>query len=289
MSENELTPSEELTPGLTEEELPDIDYVYGNEDYDPNAAPVKTYADLMEEEGGNVRLSDMSAPKKNSVESLKLQMMADDMAMSIGDRPTLKEMSDRYSSNKNDLDILIEKKILDRNEKDALKNHIKEEISSRPEGFNQRRSLEMYHQLMNEQDEKDAQKGFFLLLILAALGVVVAALEMLLDMNPDGSSSRIYMDYIHFATIIFSVFILFRSKFFKILSAIYFIANTVVLIGPGLMVYAMDPVNQQGGESSDFIIKLTMYLLAVIFSVVIFIRLFKDKKIEAYYSKKKKR
>ena len=287
MSENENNPLEELN----EDELPNIDYVYGNEDYDPNAAPVKTYADLMEDENsdGRVRLSDMGAPKRNSLESLKLQMMADDMAMSMGDRPTLKEMSDKYAGGKNTLDDLIEKNMLDRNEKDALKNRIKEEISSRPEGFNQRRSLEMYHQLMDEQDEKEAQKGLFLLLILAALGVATAALEYFLKLNPDGLTSRIYMDYIHFATIIFSVFMLFRAKFFKILSAIYFIANTVLLIGPGLMVYAMNPTNQQGGESGDFIIKLTMFLLAIIFSVVIFIRLFKDKTIEAYYSKKKKR
>lgn len=286
MSENENNSLEELS-----EELPNIDYVYGNEDYDPNAAPTKTYADLMDEENseGRVRLSDMGAPKRNSLESLKLQMMADDMAMSMGDRPTLKEMSDKYAGGKNTLDDLIEKNMLDRNEKDALKNRIKEEISSRPEGFNQRRSLEMYHQLMDEQDEKDAQKGLFLLLILAALGVATAALEIFLDLNPDGAVSRIYMDYIQFATILFSVLMLFKAKFFKILSAIYFIANTVVLVGPGLMVYAMNPTNQQGGESGDFIIKLTMFLVAIIFSVVIFIRLFKDKTIESYYSYKKKK
>ena len=278
-------------PELSTEELPNIDYVYGNEDYDPNAEPTKTYADLMdaENDSGRVRLSDMSAPKRNPAEGLKLQMMADDMAMSMGDRPTLKDMSDKYANNKNSLDELIEKKMLDRNEKEALKNRLQEEIGSRPEGFNQRRSLEMYHQLMDEQDEKEAQKGFFLLLIMLMLGIGSAALEFFLDMNPDGSTSRIYMDYIHLATIVFSIFMLFRSKFFKILSAIYFIVNTVALIGPGLMVYAIDPANQQGGESGEFIINITLFLLAIIFSAVVAFKLIKDKTIAAYYTKKKKR
>lgn len=284
MSENENEQE------LTEQELPDIDYVYGNEDYDPNAEPTKTYADLMNEEtGSRVRLSEMNAPKKNTAENLRLQMIADDLAMSAGNRPVLKEMSDRYAGRKNDLDELIEKNVLGRNEKEALKNRLQEEIGSRPEGFNQRRSLEMYHQLMDEQDEKEAQKGFFLLLILLVLGVGVAALEFFLDMNPEGETSRIYMDYIHFATLLFSVVMLFRAKFFKVLSALYFIVNTLALIVPGLMVYAIDPANQQGGESGEFIITLTMYLIAIIFSVVIFIRLIKDKTIAAYYSKKKKR
>ena len=285
MSENENEQE------LMEEELPDIDYVYGNEDYDPNAAPAKTYADLMDDEnsGGRVRLSDMNAPKKNTAENLRLQMIADDLAMSAGDRPVLKEMSDRYAGRKNDLDELIEKKVLGRNEKEALKNRLQEEIGSRPEGFNQRRSLEMYHQLMDEPDEKEAQRGFFLLMIFMMLGVGVAALEFFLNMNPEGDISRIYMDYIHFATLLFSIVMLFRAKFFKVLSAIYFMANSAALIVPGLMVYAMDPANQQGGESGEFIINLTMYLIAIIFSVVIFIRLLKDKTIAAYYSKKKKR
>ena len=280
MSENENTPE------LAEEDLPDIDYVYGNEDYDPNAEPTKTYADLMNDEGGRVRLEDMSAPKRSSSESLKAMMMADDMAMSIGDRPTLRDMSDKYSSNKNTLDDLIEKKILDRNEKEALKNRLQEEMGTRPEGFNQRRSLEMYHNLMDEQNAKEAQKGFGLLLILLLLGVATAALEYMLKLNPDGSASRIYMSYIHFSTIIFSVLMMAKIKFFKILSALYFIANTVALIVPGLMVYAMDQGNQMDEE---FIMHITMFVLAIIFSVVIFIRLFKDKTINAYYSYRKPR
>lgn len=274
-----------------EDELPNIDYVYGNEDYDPNAAPAKTYADLMDAEnsGGRVRLSEMGTPRRTPSESLRAQMMADDMALSMGDRPTLQEMSERYGSGRNDLDDLIAKNMLDRNEKEALKNRMKAEISARPQGFNQKRSLEMYHQLMDEQDAKEAQKGFVLLLMLAGAGLATAALEYFLKLNPDGSLSRIYFDYIHFATIIFSVLMLVKAKFFKILSIIYFIANSVALVGPGLMVYAMDPVNQEGGESGAFIIKITLFLLAIIFSVVITIRLIKDKTIAAYYSYSKRK
>lgn len=284
MSENENLSEKEFS----EDDLPNIDYVYGNEDYDPNAPAVQTYADMMESEAGSrIRLEDMNAPRRTASESLKKQMMADDMAMSLGDRPALRDMSEKYAANKNTLDDLIEKKILNRNEKDALKTHLQEEIGSRPEGFSQRRSLEMYHNLMDEQHEKEAQHGLFMLLILAALGVAAAFLEYFLDMNPDRTLSMIYMNYIHFATIVFSILMLIRSKFFKVLSTIYFMVNTVALIGPGLMVYAINPANQEGGESAKFIISLTMFILAIIFSVVIPVRLIRDRSIEAYYAYKK--
>ncbi|MCH5193911.1 MAG: hypothetical protein J1F11_08125 [Oscillospiraceae bacterium] len=284
MSENERDPELSELSELTEAELPDIDYVYGNEDYDPNAAPVKTYADLMNEESGRIRLEDMTAPKRTASESLKAQMMADDMAMSLGERPSLRDMSDKYSTGKNALDDLIEKKILNSNEKDALKTRLQEEISSRPEGFNQRRSLQMYHQLMDEQDQKKAQKGFAMLLILLFLGIGTAATEFLIDLNPDGL--KVYMDYIHLATLAFSVLMLVRSKFFKILSAIYFAVNTVALIYPGLTSYTANPESQ---VNEQFIIHITMFVLAIIFSAITSYMLFKDKTIAAYYTKPKKK
>ena len=272
-----------------EDELPDIDFVYGNDDYDPNAAaPPDPYKILLEDvnETRRVRLEDMRTPKNSASETLKAQMMEFDMANEVLGSPVLNEMSETYGRKQTTQDITSKEK-LDRNEKEALRNRLKEEMSAKPQGFNQRRSLEMYHKLMDEQDAKEAQRGFFMLLILAALGWGAAALEHFIDLNPDGSVTRIYMDYLPLATAGFSIIMLFKAKFFKILSAIYFIANTVALLGPGLMVYVFDPQSHAG--ESDFIIKLTMYVLAVIFSVVIFLRLLKDHTIAAYYSYSKRR
>ncbi|MCH5347847.1 MAG: hypothetical protein J1E40_00860 [Oscillospiraceae bacterium] len=271
-----------------EDELPDIDFVYGNDDYDPTArVKIDPYKAVLEDVGEprRVRLEDMRTPRNASSETLRAQMMEFDMANEVLGGSMLNEMSETYGRKKTSQEI-AGKEILDRNEKEALRNRLKEEMGTRPQGFNQRRSLEMYHKLMDEQDAKEAQRGFFMLLILAALGWGAAALEHFLDLNPDGSVTRIYMDYLPLATAGFSIIMLFKAKFFKILSAIYFIANTAALLGPGLMVYVMDASNRAG--ESDFIIKLTMYVLAVIFSVVIFIRLLKDHTIAAYYSYSKR-
>ena len=75
-----------------------------------------------------------------------------------------------------------------------------------------------------------------------------------------------------------------KSKFAKIMSALYFAACTVLLVYPGLAGYALDPANQALGKT--FVINLIIYAAAVAMCAVTFIRLFTNKDIEEYYTYK---
>lgn len=228
-----------------------------------------------------VKLEEMQSPKHKTSSNLKLQMMADDLAMHMDDQPVLREMSTEYGSSKKREENLLNKEKLDRDEKELIKNRLKAEISSRPEGYNQRKSQEMYNKLMNEQRAKEAKRGFLVALILMAAGFVTAALTYFTKMENYESASE-FLVYLPFATAFFSLLILVNKKAFRIFTMVYFIGNSIVLLGPGLIVFALTPENQELGN--EFLVKICLYVAAILCSAFVAFRLAASEKIKAYYS-----
>ncbi|MCM1024081.1 MAG: hypothetical protein NC395_08500 [Prevotella sp.] len=261
----------------------DIDFIYGEDDsYDYTGSLEDISAESIALDSIDVKLEDMRTDKSSMISSLKNQMQADDLAMSVENRPKLDEMSDEYfPSQKNSTDIMA-KEQLDRDEKELIKTRLKTEMEKKPEGYDQKKSLAMYKKLMDEQKAKAAKRGFVMLLIAAATGLASAVLIYLTEPNADGAHP--IMDYLPIGAVVFSLFMLLKSKFAKIMSTLYFTVCTVMLIYPGLVGYALSPDNQNLGK--DFVIKLVIYVAAVAMCAVTFIRLFANKDIEEYYSYK---
>lgn len=258
----------------------DIDFVYDEDGtYDYNLEDISADSIALDEMDVNVKLEDMRTDKNSMISSIKNQMMADDLAMSVEDRPKLEDMSEEYAPTKKKEESLLHKNKLDRDEKEIIKNRLKNELAAKHEGYDQKKSAEMYRKLMAEQKAKAAKKGFLMLLLTAAFGLATAALSYFLDMNADGT--RAYMEIIPLGALVFSLLMMIKSKFFKILSTIYFIANTIALMGPGLLIYAMSPANQ---EADGYIVKLVLYVAAIAVSAVTCYQLAANKGIKDYFS-----
>lgn len=232
-----------------------------------------------EELASAVKLEEMSTPKSAMAASLKNQMIADDLAMEVGLDASLSDMSSEYRSSAQSRVDMQSKARLDRDEKEALRNKVQEQLSAKPKGYNQRRSAEMYNRLMAEKSAKEAKAGFFVLLVNAIAAGLSAVLIFLLKLNADGSKP--YANYIVIAAVIFALMMLVRSNFGRILSAIYFFAQGVFLAVFGLFFYIID-INSSGDE--DYIFKIVLFSAAVILSVFSAVMLLVNKKIRAYYN-----
>ena len=291
---NQAAPSEEE---YTPEEAPeseeyvqhsetDIDYVYDNEVHYPVSESIEDEVSIenIRLDEMDVKLEEMRTDKSSMISSIKNQMMADDLAMSMEDRPQLDEMSDKYGPSKKKEEDILSKATLARDEKELIKNRLKAEMESKPEGYDRRKSAEMYKQLMEEQKEREAKSGFVQLLITAVLGFVSAAFTYALYVkSPDARGLIPAFNLISIGAVLFSLLMLLKAKFFKTLSVTYFTLYAVALIVPGLIVYISDPYNR---EKPQFIMTLVLYGGAIITGAAAAIRLVMDKKIAAYYSYK---
>lgn len=271
--------SEENASQATEE---DLDFIYGeDENYDYTKSLDEISVESITLDDMDVKVEEMRTDKSSIISSIKSQMQADDLAMSVTDRPKLDDMSEEYAPTQKKSEDLVAKEQLDKDEKELIRNRLKTEMESKPEGYDKKKSLAMYKKLMDEQKAKTAKRGFIQLLITAALGLITAAAIYFVKPNADGTQPL--MEYLPIGALVFSLFMLLKSKFFKIMSALYFIGCTVLLIYPGLVGYALNPDNQGDG---DFLIKLVMYTVVIILSAVTFVRLVTNKEIEEYYSYK---
>lgn len=236
----------------------------------------------------SITLSDMDYDaKKVQSRSLGQQMQLDEIALNMGNRPVLEEMSDEYvPTEKNTVD-LASKESLDKDEKQLIRERLEQEIGKRPEGYNKKTSLEMYHNLMREQKIKKAKKGFFKVLLLIALGLITAVItyfklnwnDAVQAFDESGKLGGILV-YLPIATAFFSLILFFKVKSVKVISAVYFAANTVILIGPGFIKFALD-TNQQPGT---YVATLFFYILAILMSAYICIQLCTSEIVEAYYT-----
>ncbi len=278
--ENLPSPEEELAEQAGQADEADIDFIYGeDENYNYTGNLEDISADSIALDSIDVKLEDMSTDKSSIISSLKSQMQADDLAMSVADRPKIGEMSDEYFPSQKKSSDIMAKDQLDKDEKALIKNRLKTELEKKSEGYDKKKSLAMYKKLMDEQKAKSAKRGFVILLTAAATGLASALLIYLA--KPNASGQHPLMDYLPAGAIVFSLFMILKSKFAKIMSALYFAACTVLLVYPGLAGYALDPANQALGKA--FVINLIIYAAAVAMCAVTFIRLFTNKDIEEYY------
>ena len=286
MSENGFNDPERTgpSPSINEE---DIDYIYGddtNYDQSESLESISAESIALDSMDAGIKLEEMRSPKSRTSESLKMQMMADDLAMNMGEKPILDEMSKEYGSSRKRKEDLLSKDKLDRDEKELIKNRLKAEISARPEGYNQKKSQEMYNKLMREQRAKEAKRGLHVVLVLVAAGLISAVLTFFTKMENYESASE-FLVYLPFATALFSLLMLIQKKAFRIFTMVYFIGNSIALLGPGLLIFALSPENQSAG--SEFIVKILIYLAAIFFSTLVSFRLALSEKVKAYYSYKK--
>lgn len=267
---------------FSEDELPDIEYVYGDDDYDSSRPLEEISAEniVLDDMASGVKLEEMRTDRSSLASSLKHQMIADDLAMEIA-AAKLEEMSTEYGNDNIRKDDILSKDYLDKNERDALKSRTAEALSARPQGFNQKKSMEMAKKLMHEQKGREAKKGFFMLLLVALVGLASAGLAYYLKLNEDGTKP--YMDYIPLAGVVFSLLMLVRSRFSRALSVLYFAVQTAALMY-GLISYTLSP-NVFSNEG--YILKLVLFVLAIGASAFVGVKIVTGKKIGIYYSYRK--
>jgi len=262
-----------------------LDYVYdGDENYSYSGALEDISAESIALEDMDVKLEEMRTDKSSIISSLKSQMMQDDLAMSVEGHPQLDEMSDIYGPSKQKKEDIMLKNKLDRNEKDLLKNQLKSQLESKSKDYDRRKSAEMYKALMAEQHAREAKKGFLVLLVMAVFGLITAGIiYMLNDKVPEARGIIPSLQPLAIAAVAFSVFMFSKSGFFKITSVMFFILNSIALIGPGLLVFAMSPDNQ---KSENYILGIILTVAAIIFSFLTAFSLVTNKDIKNYYSYK---
>lgn len=275
-------PAEEAYETVPEEELPDIEYVYGDDDYDSSRPLEEISAEniVLDDMTSGIKLEEMQTERSSLASSLKHQMIADDLAMEIA-AAKLEEMSTEYGNDNMRQDDILSKDYLDKNERDVLKTRMKEELSAKPKGFSQKKSMEMAKKLMAEQKAKEAKKGFFMLILVAVVGLISVGLTFYLDLNEDGTKP--YMDYIPVAGVLFSLFMLVRSRFSRALSVLYFAVQTAALMY-GLIAYTLSP---DSFSNNGYILKLALFVLAIGCSAFVGIKIVTGKKIGIYYSHRK--
>ena len=252
----------------------DIDYVYGRDDYNREVtAPSIEFAETAD---NDFVLSEMNSGKRASSKSIKAMMMEDDMAMEVG-KAKLREMTDKYGINGSFNSDLIDKGTR-KNEQEELNELIREDMAAKTTGISHEHSQTVHNRFVDEQLADDSRRGFMLLLIMTAVGISVAALTYFLKLNRDGT--RPYLDYLPIATVMFSLFMLIKSKFCRVVSAIYFALYTLVIIGPGLIVFATSPENQM---MEEYILSIILYVLTALCSLLICIQLSAGRNIKSYY------
>ncbi len=273
---SEEPPQEAAAP--EENELPDIEFVYGEDDYDSSRPLAEIAANVvLDDMTSEVKLEEMRTERSSLASSLKNQMIADDLAMEIS-AAKLEEMSTEYGNDNVRQEDILSKDYLDKNERELLKNRTREELSAKPQGFSQRKSMEMAKKLMAEQKAKEAKKGFFMLILVALAGLASAGLAYALKLNEDGTKP--YMDYIPLAGVVFSLFMLIRSRFSRALSVLYFAVQTAALMY-GLICFTLSP---DSFSNDGYILKLVMFVLAIGCSAFVGVKIVTGKKISVYYN-----
>lgn len=250
----------------------DIDYVYGRDDYDHEfSAPSIEVAETVEHD---FVLSEMNSRSRRSApSSIKSMIMEDDMAMEVG-RAKVGEMSAEYGRNGRRINDAF-----GANDKESLNAMMREDMAAQTEGISHEHSRAVHNRFVDEQLADDSRKGFMVLLIMTAVGISVAALTYFLKLNRDGA--RPYLDYLPIATLLFSLFMLIKSKLCRVVSAVYFALNTLVIIGPGLVYFAGAAENQ---IMENYILNIILYILTALCSLLICVQLAAGRSIKVYYS-----
>lgn len=277
-------PEEKPAPAPKEPEyiVDDEDY-----DYDGKLEDMDTSGIILEDmDQGKKRSSRVSyirTGEQDAAKTIKNQVMMDDMSLEMkNNKPILEDLSDEYNPQTNakkrmsDEDDFVLTKKLDDSEKLAIKNHLNEEINSRPKRFNQRASNAMYAKLMEEKRIKKAKKGLLMTIGVMLLTLACAAITYIGIMP----LNDLYL-YLAGGSLVFSLLLMVKSKKVKVLSTLYFAINTIVLAGPGLTMYIL---TQNEHPDPEFNLRVVFFSAAIILSVAAIAILCKSDTIEAYYT-----
>lgn len=245
----------------------ELERAVGKKD-DHSLDDVKVSADMLSDMGYSER--------KNTAENIRKQMEMDDLAMEMGDKPQLEEMSTEYAPSQKRAEDLTAKSKLDRDEKQLIKERLEKEMNKRPEGYSKKASLEMYNTLMREQKIKRAQKGFVVTIMLIAMGIITAVITYF-KLNWNDSQLFMYMSY---ATAAFSLLLILKAKPVKTLACVYFAVNTILLIGPGAVQFTLET----GFKPNTYFETLVFFIIAIALSAIVCIQLCTNANIDTYYT-----
>ena len=254
-------------------------FTIGDDDDDDDSA---YDSDLDHIDKSAIVLDDMdNSFKKKGSRAVKQQILMDEMSMDLEEMPVIEDLSNEYTDIKQKIkndDFSTKDGKLEERERQAIKDHLKEEINKRPENFNKHASNAMAVHLQLEKNIKRAKKGFLYTVGVMFITLACAAVTYI-GVGTSTLENAELFKYLSFGTVAFSLLLMIKSKHLKTLSAIYFILNTVVLAGPGLIMYVL---NQQGDP--DFNKQVIFFLIpAVLSGIAVFILCTNDT-IDAYYT-----
>ena len=234
-----------------------------------NLEDVKISADMLGDMGYNYKQQERNEKRK--------KQELDDLALEIGSKPKLEEMSDIYqpSSPLQKKSTFDSQEALGRDEKQHIKERLQKEIDSRPKGINKKNSAELYKVLMHEQKVKRAKKGMLSLIIMAICGIA-ASFIVYLRLNPDKLN---IITYAAIGGVAFSILMLLKAKFFRTLSCLVFSAETVY------MVYTCVnfALNTEIKPDNYFGTLICFIVVIAVFSIIA-IQLATNANIESYYT-----
>ena len=231
----------------------------------------------------NIKTDYISNDHSTAAKSIANQIKLDDISLEMSESvPLLEDLSAEYKPtyNKAKADEQfrpVEKK----SEQQLIKERLQREINRVPDQVDKKESLALYNKLMEEKKIKDAHKGLVSTIFVMIFGIMSACISyFFLDW-----SSQAVFKYLAFAAMVFSLLLLIKLKFVKVLCTLFFAANTLVLLIPGVIMFAIQSELAETNEAG-FIKTLILLVAATLLSAASCFQLATSDKIEAFYSTK---
>jgi len=277
-AQTDAGPEPESAPPAHEEE-----YVYGagqtvsvvNEE-----EPDRDFGDISASSIalGDINFADASAAGSgNGAASAPLmsQSKFKDMSENIS-APELSDMAEQYAPTKARAEDLIAKERLAPDEKQLLKERLKNEIGVRPEGYDQKASLVMYKSLMAERRLETAKKGLMLNLLLVVLGMTCAYF-IIAQIAKDSPSQ--FIQYLGVGVAFFSLVLCAKARIAKIIASVYFALSTGLIIFEGVSKYIIN-----GKITEIEVLPLVFRVAAIFLCAFISIQLLTNKAVKIYFA-----
>lgn len=276
-------PREKLKPKPEPEKAPaldDISFDDINDSYEPyeerNVLPPLEEISVSSIILDSMDTSELIKNDRQAAEkSISNQIKKDDLMFGMAEKPKLDDLSGDYKPTYDSTKSLADSSNLKKSEKDLIKERMQRELGSKPENFDSKKSLQMYNKLMDEQKVRMAKKGFLMVLLLIILGLGSAAVTyFMLDWK-----QQTYFMYLAIGAAFFALILIIKAKPAKVLATLYFAVFTIVLIGPGLVKFAIDTE-----LNSESYLTIIYFVGAILMSGFICFQLVTSETVEAYYT-----
>ena len=244
-----------------------------SEDAEPDPEPV------LEDMSSQPRLAPMATNRTSSQKAMREKIRMSDLQSEM-EAPKLEDLSDEYKDPRTKAKDLANMDKLDRDEKDALRRRVKEDLAHVPESYNARRSQKMYNKLMEEKQLKIAKKGFVISIIPIALGLLGAAISFF-ELGWDEYEQIFQVIGLFGAA--GSLLLLIKSKQSRLFGMSMFALSLVAYVGLGLFYYLYETVN--GRTSYDFL-HLLLGVAASGCNIAALLVLIKNEAVNVYYNTK---